>query len=180
MTGAKNNMEVANDTKDKIVLMGTHLFAHRNNNAFVLPEMVNTMAQVTKFSPHAMDSKEGKNGQDWTFHFPENVNGLKHDKMPALMQQNLVGCGARSADTIDDNKTMIGDTHILPCQLLCCILGSHRRKDHCVRPECAHFCKTIRDFLKKDGEEKAEIHNQCIKNFKNNPNHIHERPGEQF
>ena len=55
-------LKVANDTKDKIVPMGTHSFAHRDNDAFVSPEMVNTMAQVMTFSPHRLHSKEGKNG----------------------------------------------------------------------------------------------------------------------
>ena len=62
MTDAKNNMKVAKDTKDKIVPMGTCLFAHRNDDAFVSLEMVNTMGQVMTFSPHGMDSGEGENG----------------------------------------------------------------------------------------------------------------------
>ena len=137
--------------------MRRHSFAHRNDNTVVLLEMVNTTAQVTTFSPHGMDSDEGEKGKDWMHCFAENVCGLKCDKMPMPMQQNSVGHGARLADAINDNRTMIGDRHILPCQLLCCILGSHQRQDHCVRPECAHFHKAVRDFLKNDEEEKQRF-----------------------
>ena len=184
MTEAKDDTEVANDAEfdaqDKIVPMETHSFAHTDNKAIDMPAMVNTLAQVVIFSPCRLDSAEGKNGQDWTCHMGENVCGLKCDDMPAPMQQNSAECGSRLAEVIDDNQTMIRDRHMLPCQLLHCILGDCQHEKCNVRPACGCFCAAIRDFLKKDKKEKEKVCRQCIKHSENHPHHIHERPDKQF